>query len=165
MKTNFLIRLFIFFLFTLVVFSCKKDDEYTLEDKPVSGTFNYTQTGFVPLEVDPATQQPLKARISFEGTGTISDLGQLTTVSSFTFDFILGKGTDFVNTYTLAGSSDSFSGTGSSIMTENMKFTVTESFTSGTGKFEKIKGGGDTKIVLTPDGTSGTGTVTWTISY
>jgi hypothetical protein len=164
MKTNSLTRLFTVILLTATLFACKKD-EYTIEDQAVSGTVNYTQTGFVPLEVDSATQQPLKARISFEGSGTISDLGQLNTVSSFTFDFILGKGTDFVNTYTLAGSSDGFSATGSSVMTENMKFTVTENFTGGTGKFEKIKGGGETKVVLAPDGTSGTGTVSWTVTY
>lgn len=164
MKKLSLSGLLIVFLLAGFVWSCKKS-EYTIEDQPVTGTITYVQTGFVPLELDPVTQQPLKARISFNGSGMISDLGELTSTSSFTFDFVLGQGYDFVTSYTGENSSDKFSASGASEMTGNMAFTVQENFSEGTGKFEKIKGGGETKVVLTLDGTSGTGEVDWTITY
>jgi hypothetical protein len=147
-----------------VLFSCKKD-EYTIENKAVSGTVTYTQTGAVPLEVDPVTQQPLKMRFSFAGSGNISDFGILALESSFTFDFVAGQGYDFVTTYTGASASDSFSATGTSVMTGNMVFTITENFTEGKGKFEKIEGGGEIHVELVPDGSSGTGQVSWTATY
>lgn len=164
MKKFSLSGLLIVFLLAGLVWSCKKS-EFTIEDKSVSGTITYVQTGFVPLEVDPVTQQPLKARISFDGTGNVSDFGELHLQSSFIFDFVQGIGTDFTSSYTGATSSDSFSSTGSSQMTGNMTFTVNENLTDGKGKFEKIKGGGEIKVVLTSDGTSGTGEVSWIATY
>jgi hypothetical protein len=164
MKANLLKGILVVFLIPMILVSCKKS-EYTVEDKLVTGTLSYTQTGFVPLEVDPVTQQPLKARITFEGSGTITDVGELTLVSSFTFDFVLGQGSDFSTTYTGTKSTDSFSSNGSSQMTGNMTFTVQENFTDGTGKFEKMKGGGEIEVALVPDGSSGTGEVSWTLTY
>jgi hypothetical protein len=164
MKANLLKGILVVFLIPMILVSCKKS-EYTVEDKLVTGTLSYTQTGFVPLEVDPVTQQPLKARITFEGSGTITDVGELTLVSSFTFDFVLGQGSDFSTTYTGTKSTDSFSSNGSSQMTGNMTFTVQENFTDGKGKFEKMKGGGEIEVALVPDGSSGTGEVSWTLTY
>jgi hypothetical protein len=164
MKKKSLTGLLIVILLAGIIVSCKKS-EYTIEDKAVTGTVNYVQTGFVPLEVDPVTQQPLKARISFEGTGNISDLGELNLETSFTFDFVAGQGYDFETTYTGTSSSDSFTSTGSSQMIGNMVFTITENFTEGQGKFDKIKGGGETHVELLQDGSSGTGEVAWTVTY
>jgi hypothetical protein len=164
MKKKSLTGLLIAVLLVGIIVSCKKS-EYTIEDKAVTGTVNYVQTGFVPIEVDPVTQQPLKARISFEGTGNITDLGELNLETSFTFDFVAGQGYDFETTYTGTSSSDSFTSTGSSQMIGNMVFTITENFTEGKGKFDKIKGGGEIHVELLQDGSSGTGEVAWTVTY
>ena len=152
------------FMLIAVLVSCDKD-EFTIEDKLVTGTFNYTQSGFEPLEVDPVTQQPLKARISFTGNGTLSDLGEVSLEISFIFDFVAGQGSDLVANYKGTNPSDSFTGSGSSQMTGNMTFTVTENLSNGKGKFEKIKGGGPTNVVLNPQGTEGTGEAQWTVTY
>jgi hypothetical protein len=164
MKKRSFTGLLIVFLLAGIIVSCKKS-EYTIEDKQVTGTITYIQTEFVPLEVDPVTQQPLKARISFDGSGTVSDIGELHLESTFIFDFVQGIGTDFVSAYTGTNASDGFSSDGSSQMTGNMAFTVTENLSAGKGKFEKIKGGGEIKVVLMPDGTSGTGEVSWVVTY
>jgi len=164
MKQTSLFKPFLAILLLTALISCKKDD-YTIEDKLVTGTLNYIQTGFVPLEVDPVTQQPLKARISFEGSGVISDMGELNYDYSFTFDFVAGQGSEFTISYTGANASDSFSATGSSQMIGNMVFTVIENFSNGKGKFEKIKGGGETLVTLLPDGSSGSGEAEWTVTY
>jgi hypothetical protein len=164
MKSNFLIKPILAVAFIAVIVSCKKD-EYTIEDKAVTGTLTYTQTGAVPLEVDPETQQPLKIQFTFEGTSNISDLGDLTLESTFIFDFVAGQGTDFVTTYTGSAPEDYFMSTGSSVMTENMVFTITETFTEGKGKFSKIEGGGEIHVELVQDGSSGSGDVAWTVTY
>lgn len=154
---------FAFLLITIVI-SCKKD-KYTIENKAVTGALTYTQTGAVPLEIDPITQQPLKMQFSFSGSGNVSDFGDLTLVSSFVFDFVAGQGYDFQTTYTGSKPSDTFSSTGTSVMIGNMEFTITENFTDGTGKFDKIDGGGEIHVELVPDGSSGTGQISWTATY
>ena len=164
MKNQALLKPVLALLLLAVLFSCKKD-EYTIEDKQVTGSVNYTQTGAVPLEVDPITQQPLKIRFSFTGSGNISDFGDLTLESSFTFDFVAGQGYDFETTYTGSSASDSFNSTGTSQMIGNMVFTITETFTEGKGKFDKISGGGEIHVELVPDGSSGTGDISWTATY
>ena len=163
-KNSFILSMFVILLVTFMV-SCKDDDKYTIENKPVTGTINYTDMQMVPLEVDPATQQPLKARISFIGSGNISDLGELNYEGSFTFDFVSGLGYDFETTYTGANAGDSFTATGSSQMIGNMVFTVLEHFSNGKGKFERISGGGETHVELTSDGSGGTGEASWTVTY
>jgi hypothetical protein len=164
MKKKSLTGLFLVFLLAGALVSCKKND-YTIENKAVTGNITYTQTGAVPIEVDPVTQQPLKMRFSFDGSGVISDMGELHLKSSFTFDFVAGQGYDFETTYTGTSSSDTFNSTGSSQMIGNMEFTVTETFADGKGKFEKIKGGGEIHVELAPDGSGGTGGVAWTVTY
>jgi hypothetical protein len=164
MKTIKMLKPTLAILLFAVLISCKKD-EYTIENKAVTGTLNYVQTGFVPTEVDPVTQQPLKARISFEGSGVISDMGELNYEYSFTFDFVAGQGSEFDILYRGADSTDSFVGNGSSQMIGEMVFNVVENFSNGTGKFAKIKGGGETLVTLLPDGSSGSGVANWTITY
>ncbi len=166
MKQISFIRPLLTFAVLALLISCEKDKKYTIEDKLVTGTFSYTQSGFVPIEVDTLTQQPLKAKISFAGTGNLSDIGKLTFESSFTFDFVSGQGIDFETTYSGEDPGDSFiSLNGSSQMTGNMIFVVTESIGEGKGKFDKIKGSGETLVTLTSDGSSGTGDVSWTVTY
>jgi hypothetical protein len=165
MKKNSFVSLLYCFVLVAVLVSCNEEDKYTIENKPVTGSLTYTQTGAVPVEIDPVTQQPLKMQFSFEGIGTMTDMGELTMESSFIFDFVAGQGYDFVTTYTGTSASDNFSSTGSSVMTGNMVFTITETFTEGKGKFEKIKGGGEIHVELLPDGSSGTGDVAWTVTY
>jgi hypothetical protein len=164
MKTQSFFKPILGIVIMLIAFSCNKDD-YTIENKPVTGTINYVETGAVPLEVDTVTQQPLKMRFSFGGSGNISDLGELNLASSFTFDFVAGQGYDFVTTYTGASASDTFTSTGTSVMVGNMIFDITETFGTGTGKFSKIKGGGTIHVILLQDGSSGTGDVSWTVTY
>jgi hypothetical protein len=164
MKVRSILQPALAILLIAVLISCKKS-EYTIEDKAVTGTVNYTQTGAVPLEVDPITQQPLKMRFSFAGNGNISDFGDLTLASSFTFDFVAGQGYDFETTYTGNSASDSFTSTGTSVMVGSMIFDITENFGTGTGKFSKIKGGGNIHVTLLQDGSSGSGQVAWTATY
>lgn len=148
-----------------VFVSCKEKDKYTIENKPVTGNLTYTQTGAVPIEIDPVTQQPLKIQFTYTGTGTLTDIGDITLESTFVFDFVAGQGYDFVTTYTGASASDNFTSNGSSVMTGNMLFTVTETFIEGNGKFDKIEGGGETHVELLQDGSSGTSQVAWTVTY
>lgn len=164
MKTNSLTKLFTVIILTAILFSCNKD-EYTIEDQSVSGNFSYITTSLVPIEVDTATQQPLSANISMTGTGTISELGELHMVTSFKFDFVNGQGSDFVTTYTSSSAGDSFSANGSSQMQPDGSMWVTESFNNGMGKFEKITGGGKTTVLLNQDGSGGTGSASWTVTY
>jgi len=164
MKNIALMKPVLAILLLSVLISCKKD-EFTIEDKTVTGIVTYTQTGAVPVEVDPITQQPLKMMFSFAGTGNISDLGDLTLESSFIFDFVAGVGTDFESTWTGSSAADSFTSTGSSVMVGTMVFEITETINTGTGKFSKIEGGGNIHVELVPDGSSGTGDVTWTVTY
>jgi hypothetical protein len=164
MKTKAILQPALAILLITALIACKKD-KYTIEDKLVTGTLNYVQTGFVPVEVDPVTQQPLKARISFEGSGVVSDMGELNYDYAFTYDFVANQGSEFTILYTGANPSDSFTGDGSSEMIGNMVFKVTENFSNGKGKFEKIKGGGETLVTLVQDGTSGSGEVSWTVTF
>ena len=80
-------------------------------------------------------------------------------------NLVQGRGYDFVTTYTGADEADCFAATGSSQMQRDGSILVTESFSSGKGKFAKISGGGNTSVVLLPDGSAGSGTVDWRITY
>jgi hypothetical protein len=164
MKTNSLTRLYFAFLLTVTMVSCEKSD-YTVENQSVSGNFSYVTTSLIPIEVDTTTQQPLSANISMDGTGTISEMGELHMVTSFKFDFVLGKGSDFVTTYTISTAGDSFTAIGSSQRQQDGSIVVTESFSNGKGKFEKIKGGGKTTVLLNQNGSGGTGSAIWTVTY
>jgi hypothetical protein len=97
MKQKRLFQPILAILLLAVLVSCKKD-EYTIEDKAVTGSMNYVRTAFDVTEADPVTQQPLKATIGMEATCTFSDLGELTQVSTFTFDFVAGQGSNFITT-------------------------------------------------------------------
>lgn len=168
MKKRTLLPLFIAIFLIGIFVSCKKDkddNEFTVENKSVSGDLTYVRTSFVPITVDPVSQQPLLASMIFEGSGTTSDLGNLDIVSSFKFDFVTGHGTEFQTTYTGASASDGFTSTGTSQMQQDGSIIITESFSGGKGKFAKIRGGGDIKIILTADGNSATGEATWTVTY
>lgn len=165
MKKRTLLWLILAFLLIGVFVSCEKDSEFTIEDKAVTGDINYVRTSFVPIAVDSVSQQPLSASMIFEGSGTVSDLGDLDIVSSFKFDFLTGHGTDFQTTYTGASSSDSFTSTGTSQMQQDGSIIITELFGTGKGKFAKIKGGGEIKVILTPDGNSATGEASWNVTY
>jgi hypothetical protein len=169
MKRKTFMQLFFVLLLTGTLLSCKKDKNndpvYTIQDQPVTGDFTYVRKNFVPLAFDSATQQPILASITLEGTGTLTYLGKITLVSTFKFDLVKGKGSDFATTYTGENVADSYSATGSSQMQPDGSITLTESVSNGTGKFSKIRGGGDTKIMLSPDGSTGTGSVSWKLTY
>ena len=165
MKTKSIIALFfVFFLFG-VLSSCKKDEEFTLKDQTVTGDFTYVTKSMVPIQVDPVTQQPLSATISMDGSATVTQMGLLSFSSSFKFDFVAGKGSDFVTTYTGTNSADSFHATGSSQQQQDGSIIVTETFSNGTGKFSKIKGSGTTIVNIMPDQSGGTGAATWKVTY
>lgn len=145
--------------------SCDKDDEFTIENKQVTGTMDYIRTAFVPLTFDTSGLIPLSARISMDGTGTVADLGTLTMTTTFDFDFTTGMGTNFVATYTESNGADTFTAGGTSQAQLDGTFHVDEIIISGTGKFSKITGGGLTIVQLNAMQTAGTGDVMWTVTF
>lgn len=145
--------------------SCDQEDDFTIENKQVTGMMNYITTGIVPLTFDSTGQVPLTARISQSGTGTLSDLGEVTMVSVFDFDFTTGTGTDFVTTYTGSNAADTFMANGTSQAQQDGTIHVDENIISGTGKFAKISGGGLTIVLLNAQQTAGTGDVDWIVTY
>lgn len=157
---------FLFLFAALVlVFSCNEDDDYTIENKNVTGNINYTLKSFVPLTFDSTGTVPLSAQITMEGVGTISDVGNVTMISTFTFDVIAGKGSNLEGTFTGDKAEDVIEIGGYTQQQPNGSFIATETITGGKGKFAKIKGGGTTLVNLVPDRTSGTGVISWKISY
>ena len=154
-------------LFVVVIMfsSCDKDDEFTIENKQVAGDMDYVRTAFVPLTFDTSGLIPLSARISFDGTGTVADLGTLTMTTTFDFDFITGMGTNFVATYTESNGAGTFAVGGTSQIQPDGAFHVDEIIISGTGKFSKITGGGLTIVQLNPQQTGGTGDIMWTVTF
>jgi hypothetical protein len=165
MKKNPFSTLLLALAFTGVLSSCSKDEEYILEDQTVTGNFNYVTTSFIPITVDPNTQQPLSATISMEGSGTVAEMGLINFSTSFKFDFVTGKGTDFVTTYSGANAAGSYHSTGSSQRQQDGSIIMTETFSKGTGKYSKIKGNGTTIVNIFPDQSGGTGAATWTVTY
>jgi hypothetical protein len=164
MKRNSLTGILVVFLLAGILASCKKS-EYTIEDKLVTGTMSYVRTNFVPFEFDPVTQQPLKANITMEGTGSVEDIGELHMVSNFKADLVTGVGYDFETLYTGASSNDSFTGDATAEMRQDGSLRLWGSIYGGTGKFAKIKGEGETIVVLSADQSEGTGAVKWTVTY
>ncbi|MBV6474312.1 MAG: hypothetical protein JPMHGGIA_02801 [Saprospiraceae bacterium] len=145
--------------------SCSEDDDYTIENKDVTGNIDYTIKSFVPLTFDSTGMVPLSAQISFDGVGVISDVGNVTMVTSFHFDYITGKGSNFESIFTGEVADDVIEVGGTSQLQPNGSFIITDTITGGKGKFAKIKGGGSTLVNLVPDRSSGTGVITWKISY
>lgn len=164
MKTNSLAGLLVVFLLAGILESCKKS-EYTIEDKLVTGSMTYVRTNFVPFEFDPVTQQPLKANITMEGTGSVDEIGELHMVSTFKADLVTGVGYDFVSLYTGASSNDTFTGEATAERLQDGSLRLTQTVTEGTGRFDKIKGHGEEIVVLTADQSSGTGTISWTLTF
>ena len=140
MKKNQISSVLLALAFTLVFYSCSKDEEYTLKDQTVTGDFTYVTTGMVPIQVDPVTQQPLSATISMEGSATVAEMGLINFTTSFKFDFVSGQGSDFMTTYKGTSASDSFSATGSSQRQQDGSITLWETFSNGKGRFSKMKG-------------------------
>lgn len=163
MKTK-IINAVIAGMMVLTILSCKEDDKYTVENKTVSGTMSYVRTDMVILESDPSGN-PITIQLSFSGSGTITDIGEVTMVTTFKFSYITFMGYDFEGTYTLANSSDHFAATGYSQLEPDFTGVITEMVLNGTGKFENIIGGGETAVVLDPIAGTGTGTINWTITY
>jgi len=85
MKTKSFIHIGFTLLLAGILFSCNKKDEFTIENQPVSGDFIYAQSFFIPVDVDPNSQQVISANIGMDGDGAVQNLGNLTQVSSFTF--------------------------------------------------------------------------------
>jgi hypothetical protein len=164
MKKKTLLLLASGILLLSIFVSCNKVD-YTVKDKLVTGELNYTRTAYVPLRIDEVTQQPIKASITMEGTGTISDMDIINMVSTYTFDYTTGKGSEFVTTYYGENTADSFRASAASTLQPDGTIKVLEFLSNGTGKFEDIRGQGETIVVLSPDQSTGTGSVSWTLTY
>lgn len=165
MSTFSLTGLLVVFLLVGTLVSCKKS-EYTIEDKIVTGSMTYVRTNFVPFEFDPVTQQPLKANITMEGSGSVEDIGELHMVGNFKADLVTGIGYDFETIYTGASPDDSFTGGDATAeRQQDGSLRLWGSISGGTGKFAKIKGEGETIVVLSADQSEGTGTITWTITF
>lgn len=145
--------------------SCDKDDDFTIENKQVTGDMNYTTTALIPLTFDTSGLIPLTARISQAGTGTLTDLGTFTMTATFDFDFTTGTGTNFVTTYTESNGAGTFAVDGTSQAQPNGTFHVDENIISGTGKFSRITGGGLTIVQLNAQQTAGTGDISWTVTF
>lgn len=151
-------------LLVSVLLSCQKDDKYTIENKEVTGTMVYITQSSVPIEFD-QNGIPITMQISMEGSGTISEIGELTMVTTFKFSLLTFQGWDFQNTYIGADPADTFKATGASKLDQNMSGYMLEMLTSGTGKFENLIGNGNTLVEIYPDQTGGTGEVVWTLTY
>jgi hypothetical protein len=164
MKKFSLSGLLIVFLLAGIVISCKKS-EYTIEDQPVSGAMSYVRTNFVPFEFDPLTQQPLKANITMEGTGSVEDIGELHMVSNFKADLVTGIGYDFETVYTGDTPSDSFTGQATAERLQDGSLRLTQSIFGGSGKYSKINGSGEEIITLNADQSEGAGVISWTITF
>lgn len=119
----------------------------------------------VPIDIDPVTQQPLSARISMDGSAHVSQMGLMNFTSSFKFDFVAGKGSEFVTTYYGTTTADSFTATGSSQLQPDGSITLAETFGNGKGRFSKIQGSGTTIVNIRPDQSGGTGAATWRVTY
>lgn len=145
--------------------SCDNDDDFTIEDKAVTGDLTFIRTAFIPLTFDSTGMIPLTAQISMEGDGTLSDIGDVDFETTFHIDLVLGIGSDFVTTYTQVSSGDSFSSTGTSQVQPNGSFLVQDNLGSGTGKFSKISGDGTTTVWLNQAQDAGTATMDWTVTY
>jgi len=148
-----------------MVSSCDKDDEFTIENKAVTGDLTFVRTAFIPLSFDSTGLIPLSAQISMEGTGTLTDIGDVLFETTFKIDLVLGMGTDFVTTYTGSSPGDTFSSTGTSQAQPNGTFLVQDNLGSGTGKFSKISGVGTTTVSLNQAQDAGTATMAWTVTY
>lgn len=148
-----------------MLFSCDKDDEFTIENKEVTGDLTFIRTAFIPLSFDSTGLIPLSAQISMEGDGTLSDIGEVDFETTFFIDLVLGAGSDFVTTYTQKSSGDSFSSTGTSQVQPNGTFLVLDNLGSGTGKFSKISGEGTTTVSLNQAQDAGTAVMAWTVTY
>ena len=147
-----------------VISSCSKDD-FTIENKEVTGDLTFIRTAFIPLTFDSTGMIPLSAQISMEGDGTLSDIGDVHFETTFKIDLVLGMGTDFVTTYTGSSPGDTFSSTGTSQVQPNGSFLVQDNLGSGTGKFSKISGEGTTTVWLNQAQDAGTATMDWTVTY
>ncbi|HEY9703809.1 MAG TPA: hypothetical protein V6C58_15275 [Allocoleopsis sp.] len=116
-----------------------------------SGVIDYQITNFIPLSFD-AQGNPTSARITMEGAGKIHPFGKLTVAGSFIFDFIRGVGYDFKTTYTdKHGNNIYVDGTSVLIGAPNgfPEYIVTEYITGGTGRYEHLKGGGESHVYQT----------------
>lgn len=164
MKKSLFVPLCLVLILVASLESCKKDDKYTIENQPVTGTMNYTTTGMVPIEFD-QQGNPVTFQISLEGSGTLTNLGEINMTSTFKFSVLTFNGYDFVTTYTGANPEDSFSSEGSSKLDQTLTGDLVEVVTNGNGKFENIIGGGITVISIFPDQSGGTGDVSWNITY
>lgn len=145
--------------------ACDKDDEYTIENKQVTGELTFVRTAFIPLSFDSTGTIPLTARITMEGDGTISDIGDVQFETTFTIDLVLGQGTDFLTTYTSTSPGDTFSFTGTSQAQPNGSFLVQDEAGTGTGKFSNFSGEGTTTVWLNQAQDGGTATVDWIVTY
>lgn len=132
------------------------------------GTINYHATGFIPLSFD-ASGNPTSARLSMEGEGKIHPFGKVTVVSSFTFDFIHGVGKDFESIYTDNHDNKIYLD-GSSVLIGAPngvpEYIVTENIVGSTGRYEDLKGGGESHVYQTQSvpAISGYYDVKWRIS-
>ena len=147
-----------------VISSCSKDD-FTIENKAVTGDLTFIRTAFIPLSFDSTGLVPLSAQISMEGDGTLSAIGDVHFETTFKIDLVLGMGTDFVTTYTGSSPADSFSSTGTSQVQPNGSFLVQDNLGSGTGKFSKISGEGTTTVWLNQAQDAGTVTMDWNVTF
>jgi len=155
----------LFLLPALFLISCDKDEDFTIENKEVTGDLTFIRTAFIPLSFDSTGMIPLSAQISMVGDGTLSDIGDVHFETTFKIDLVLGMGTDFVTTYTEIISGDSFSSTGTSQVQPNGSFLVQDNLGSGTGKFSKISGDGTTTVSLNQAQDAGTAVMDWTVTY
>lgn len=154
------------FLFSCLGFiSCSDDDDLTTGNADATGSMTYVRKSFIPLSFDSTGTMPLSAMITMEGTGNLTQLGIINLNSTFKFDFVQGKGSEFQTTYTGPDPKNSFQSVGSSQVQPNGSIVVTETLKSGKGQFAKMSGSGTSIVILAPDGSAGTGTVQWKVSY
>ncbi len=141
-------------LFALTTIGCKKDEaEFVMENAPYTGNFTWATKSQTVLAT--ANGQPTKVKVVIDGTGTYSFAGAVTLNDEFELDLITGKGihkaiwTDAKGDKIYADVTTQLGPTG---------ITGATNFTSGTGRFAKIKG---TKNANTGTLNQATGQGTW----
>lgn len=172
MKSNLvtsfaLTAIFCILLLFVLTSGCKKEDKYEVENTAITGDMTYQQTAFNVLTATP-DGIPLTAEITVTGAGTLNIIGDITVVSTFIFDFVLGQGANFNTIYTDAdGNTINMGGSSQAVTGQEFGIYVTENATSGTGRFKEITTASGGTYGLTMDQVTGAGfgRIEWTMTF
>lgn len=145
-----------------VLTSCRKEDEFEVQNEKMTGTMVHTNKSFTPLTFD-SKGNPTSAKQVQLLTGTVGKLGTLTATVEVIVDLVTGISKDVPATY-----SDKDGNTIKTISQATLKGNVlnlSESIVGGTGKFAKITGSGTQVVTFDFAAGIGNSIVEWTVTY